>query len=106
LTIRVPPWFSALQVLVQVTVQVAPEPQVRLEPALADTVQSLPGSQTTLAEAPAVSLQVAWLWQSRFELSAAVTVQSVFDPHWVLQDEPQAPLHVALPPHVNMQPFV
>jgi hypothetical protein len=53
-----------------------------------------------------LSSQVAWLWQSRFQLSAAVAVQSVFDPHCVLQDEPQAPLHVALPPHVNTQPFV
>ncbi|HLK36684.1 MAG TPA: hypothetical protein VKU41_08015, partial [Polyangiaceae bacterium] len=37
LTIRVPPWLSALQVLVQVTVHVAPEAQVTLDPAPAET---------------------------------------------------------------------
>jgi hypothetical protein len=57
----VPPWFSALQVLVQVTVHVAPDPQVSVEPAPAVTVQSLPDAHWTEADAPAVSLQVAWL---------------------------------------------
>jgi hypothetical protein len=60
-TMSVPPWFSALQVPLQVTVQVAPDWHVTVEPAPAVTVQSLPASQVTLAEAPDVSLQVAWL---------------------------------------------
>ncbi len=102
----VPPWFSALHVLVQVTVQVAPDAHVTLEPAPTVSVQSLPGSHVTLAEAPAVSLQVAWLWQLRFELSAAVTVQSVFAAHCVLQPEPHAPVHVAVPPQAKVQALV
>ena len=92
--------------LVHVTVHVAPDAHVTLDPAPTVSVQSLPDSHKTLAEAPAASLQVAWLWQLRFELSAAVTEQAVFAAHCVLHPEPHAPVHVAVPPQAKVQPLV
>jgi hypothetical protein len=106
LTINVPPWLSALQVPVQSTVHVAPEAQVTVDPGPTVSVQSLPASHATLADAPAVSRQVAWLWHSRFALSAAPMVQSVPAAHCVLQLEPQVPVHVAEPPQAKEQPPV
>jgi hypothetical protein len=44
LTISVPLWFDALHVPVQVTVHVAPDPHVTLDPPPTVTVQSLPDS--------------------------------------------------------------
>jgi hypothetical protein len=89
-----------------VTVHVAPDAQVTLDPAPTVTVQSLPDSHCTLADAVALSEQVAWLRQPRFALSAAVTEQSVPEVHCVLHDEPQVPVHDAPPVQLNEQPFV
>jgi hypothetical protein len=57
----IPPWFSALHVLEHATEHVAPEPLVTDEPAPTVTLQSLPASHCTVADAPAVRLQVEWL---------------------------------------------
>jgi hypothetical protein len=105
-TFSVPPWFWALQVPVQVTVQVAPDAQLTLDPAPTVTVQSLPARHCTLAEAPAVREHVAWLSQPRFALSEAVMVQSVPEVHCVSHDDPQAPVHDAPPEQVNEHPLV
>jgi hypothetical protein len=102
----VPPWFSALQVPVHSTMQFAPEPHVTVDPPPAVTVQSLPDSQVMLAETPAVNVQVAWLKQSRFALSVAPMVQVALASHFVSQLEPQAPLHVAPPAQLKLQPLV
>jgi hypothetical protein len=102
----VPPWFSALQVLVQVTVQVAPAEHVKLDPAPTVAVQSLEVSHRTLAEAPAFRSQVEWSRHSRLALSAAPTSHRLPLAHWVVHDAPQAPVHETPPPHENMQPAV
>ncbi len=106
MTERVPPWFSALHVPVQVTVQVAPAAHAKLDPAPMLAVQSLEVSHRTLAEAPASRLQLAWSRHLRLALSAAAMSHRVFDAHWMLHDAPQAPLHEPPPPHENMQPEV
>jgi hypothetical protein len=106
LTNSVPPWFSALHVPVQVTLQVAPAAHVTVEPSPTAAVQSLAASHVTLAEAPAVSLHVAWPWQSRFALSPALTVQSALAEHSVLHEPPHAPVQLAIAPHANAQPLI
>jgi hypothetical protein len=106
LTERVPPWFSALHVPVQVTVQVAPAEHVKLDPAPILAVQLLEVSHRTLAEAPASRLQFEWSRHLRLALSAAAMSHWVFVAHWMLHDAPQAPLHEPPPPHANMQPEV
>jgi hypothetical protein len=105
LTVSVPPLFSALHVPVQVTEHDAPEPHVTEAPAPTVTVQALPASHCTEADAPAAKEHIAWAWQSRFELSAAVTEQ-VLEAHVVSQDDPHEPVHDVPAVHENEHPLV
>jgi hypothetical protein len=106
LTLSVPPWLSAEHVLVHVTWHTAPDSQVTLDPSPTVTAQSLAASHVTLADAPALSVHVAWLWQSRLELSAATTLQLLCDPHVVLHEAPHAPVHTVADWHESMHPDV
>ncbi len=102
----VPPWFDALQVLVQVASHVAPCWQVRLLPAPIVAEQLLPVSQVTVADASAVKVQVAPEAQLRLELSAAVIEQVLPTAHCVSHEPPHPPVHDAPVEHVSLHPCV
>jgi hypothetical protein len=95
-----------VHVLVHVTVHVAPDAHVVVEPSPAVTVHRLPDAHVTLADFPAVSVHVPWLLQSRFALSPAVTVHALCAPHCVLHELPHAPVHVDADSQSNTQPLV
>lgn len=79
---------------------------MKVEPAPTCTVHWLPESHRTLADAPAVTVQVDWLEQVRFALSPDVIVQLLCELHCELHDAPHAPLHDAPDVQLNVQPLV